>query len=311
MGIIDTYNINDGIITPITKRIPEIDNEDYPNITFYAIRNTYNLISKNSPDSVLILTADNKYIVFLYKNITTSLPSSSSQSATSSDDNKNVLLAIYTIINYNVRFNTMITSSDIASTAEKAVEIIMTPPDYAKSDTTYMNETKNLISTDPEFMIKGLTSVIKLLNKNNPDSLNINILNLSLDIEKIQVNKISLPDTHCFNFVGTPPNEFIRYKCKSAPSNTSESPLKTSESPLQPSESPSKTSETSYTLIIGIILGVIVLIGGGYIIYNHMNYRHMKHNNMSHNMHKLRGSSNLNYDFNNVKVRDGYYYYNI
>lgn len=125
-----------------------------------------------------------------------------------------------------------------------------------------------------------------------------------------------MPDDRRFNFVGTPPNEFAKYKYIIVPSKPpSETPYTFASSKQQseisntsvPSKSP---SETSYTLVIGIIIGVIVLIGCGYMMYNNMNYRHMKHNKMSHNMHKLRGSSNLNYDFNNVKVRDGYYYYN-
>lgn len=165
MGIIDTYSINNGIITPITKRLPEIKDSELQDITLYAIVNTYNLISRNSPDSVLILTADNKYIVFPYKNKTNTPSSTSSPSATSPDHNKSVLSVMNTIINYNVKFNTMINSSDIANSGDKAVEIMTTPPDYAKSDTTYMDEIKNLTTTDPEYMIKGLTSVIKLLKK--------------------------------------------------------------------------------------------------------------------------------------------------
>ena len=63
-GYIGEYTIQNAMITPKSVENMIIPPE-ITNIKYYAITNNYNLISPNKKDQVLILTSDNKYIVFV------------------------------------------------------------------------------------------------------------------------------------------------------------------------------------------------------------------------------------------------------
>jgi hypothetical protein len=292
-GYIEKYTIQNAIITPeSTGNISGLT--DYTNVVYYGITNTYNLKSPNNKDQMIILTSDNKYIVYVsYKDPYYITPEAIQ---------KNILTKIvqeYQMINVCISMNKVILKSDMSSLAEKVNPLMRekeSRPDYAKNDPVFTTTMQNIPdNTDDQTMLKRMNAIIELVNRKNPENLDIKLLTAYTKLGSIT----TLPDTYCFQLDNILPLDPIaQYSC-TVRTNASSS---LSSQGSSGSTGSSGSSGLSIGAIIGIIVGVMVVLCGGFFLYQHLTNKNKSTSADS--------SSDVSTEMNK-NVSGGYYYYKL
>lgn len=284
-GYIDEYTIQDAIITPKSFDNMIISSE-YTDVVYYGILNTYNFKSPNKKDQVLILTSDNKYIVFAFHK---------------DGDIKQRLLEQYHYINLCVTFNVVYLHSDIDSTGEKLKFLWGEKekmPDYAKKDDKFTKDMEDvtLITDHQEGAVKRINVIIDLLKRNNPDKIDINLVTFF----SIMFSNNTIPDTYCFQLNNISSSDPIaEYSCtvkKNASSSLS--PLISLSTPPVSNELPG----LSLGGAAGILVALMVVLCGGFFLFQYLANKNKSTSN---------SSSDTSSTEMNRNVSGGYYYYKL
>lgn len=297
-GYIGEYTIQNAMITPKSVENMIIPPE-ITNIKYYAITNNYNLISPNKKDQVLILTSDNKYIVF----VDFDTPNKKINEITS---------LLYILIKFSVEQNKVYLFSEFVNMGGKINQLLISNdsmPVYAKNDTEFNAEIKKLenVRESNDKASKAYKATLDLLKRKNPDNIDLNMLNLFILIAENTDKKI--PDTYCFQFDNiSPSNPIAEYSCvvrKNASSLIANN---------IPSNAPS--NGLSPLVIVGIVLGVIVIICYGYVSYQEFSRFNKSTSSDSSSSRYTSSDTPINPPTNvqpniNNNTSGGYYYYKI
>ena len=256
-GYIDKYTISNGIITPTNTTTLNNYTSD---MILYAIKNTNNLKSPKNKTQTVVLTTDEKYIVYPYKSDYTN--------GRILENNSVIYISINIAINKKQVFLGKIDKEIL----EPIMMLIMSPPSYAD------DEYKKIISANDiskssdnsekvqlQKMNNQLTALKNLLDRTkdsnaNNDKQKIDDINILIDFFKNSNLDTGIPDNFCFDFEGIPNNDLLK-KCSCKERPTAQSTI----------NAPSSSMSTE--LIVMIVLVSIIIIVGGWFAYKKMNQK--------------------------------------
>jgi hypothetical protein len=247
-GYIDEYTISNGIIIP--KSTTNLTNYK-SDMILYAIKNTNNLKSPKNKTQTVILTTDEKYIVYPYL---------------SNDLIKSTNSQIYFAINYAIN-KKQVFVGNLEEIFKPIIKLIMSPPSYAddiyKKEIDDINKSSNI--SDEQKISLQLTVLKNLLGRINNsnadiDKQKINDIDMMIDYFKKLNFDTGIPDNFCFDFEGIPNNDLLK-KCSCK------------ERPIAQSTINAPSSSMSTSLIVMIVLVSIILLVGGWFAYKKMNQK--------------------------------------